>query len=68
MMVDIGKDLQKAYDEGYEARDSEIVRCKDCKYHDFYDNHHSCVWHGFADVKPDWYCADGERREVGQTD
>lgn len=31
-MIDIGKDLQNAYDDGYKARDAEIVRCKDCKY------------------------------------
>ena len=40
-----------------------VVRCEDCKYHELYEEHHSCEWHGFADVKPDWYCADGERRE-----
>ena len=31
-MMDIGKDLQNAYDDGYKQKDSEIVRCKDCCY------------------------------------
>lgn len=44
-----------------------IVRCKDCAFHEFYENHHSCEWHGFADVKPDWFCADGERRKEDAT-
>ena len=43
----------------------EIVRCKDCKYlleHDSYE------WEcekkfGWFPVKPDWFCADGERKE-----
>lgn len=43
----------------------DIVQCKDCTFHEFYENHHSCEWHGFADVKPDWFCADGERRADG---
>ena len=40
----------------------EIVLCKDCKYHEYHEGHHTCEWHGFADVKPDWFCADGERK------
>ena len=31
-MIDIGKDLKEAYEHGYNDRDKEIVRCKDCKY------------------------------------
>ena len=31
-MIDIGKDLQNAFDDGYKARDAEIIRCKDCKH------------------------------------
>ena len=31
-MIDIGKDLKEAYEHGYNDRDNEIVRCKDC-YH-----------------------------------
>ena len=29
-MIDIGKDLKEAYEHGYNDRDKEIVRCKDC--------------------------------------
>ena len=43
-----------------------VVRCKDCKYHEYYEEHHTCEWHGFADVKPDWFCADGEREDDEQ--
>ena len=44
---------------------SELVRCKDCKFHEYYEGYHTCEWHGFANVKPDWYCADGERKDDG---
>lgn len=60
------------YQKGYAYRDSEIVRCKDCKYRSFYCTeetdgttlytcHHPCA----NDVpRPlDWFCADGERRD-----
>lgn len=45
-----------------------LVRCKDCKYWYFADNRipceqeNVCGRNGIA-VTPDWYCADGERRE-----
>lgn len=35
-MINIGKDLQNAFDDGYKTRDSEIIRCKDCTY--FHEN------------------------------
>ena len=31
-MMDIGKDLKEAYEQGYKDRDKEIVRCKDCRW------------------------------------
>lgn len=53
----------------------EVVRCKDCKYYDYeirqlnLDDIDNCE-HKPSDCtlywykhKPDWYCADGERRE-----
>ena len=44
------------YARGYYDRDSEIVRCKDCKRKDTL----SCPK---APKRPDdWFCADGERR------
>ena len=50
-----------------ERTDEEIVRCKDCKYADWWgpkgrevlDCTHLYVPH----VTPDWYCAWGERKE-----
>ena len=54
------------YAKGYHDRDSEIVRCKDCKHSEQcipscedrycvkYDQRHD----------GNWYCADGERREA----
>ena len=65
-MMDIGKELQKAYDDGYKQRDSEIVRCKDCKWwkrevgeigDDFF-----CAFGQNKSRREDFFCADGERR------
>lgn len=45
----------------------KVVRCKDCKhaqkdtlFHTIYCNGKECT--------PDWFCADGERREDDDTD
>lgn len=37
----------------------ELIRCKDCKYN---DDGECIIKAGWFPVKPDWYCADGERR------
>lgn len=37
----------------------ELVRCKDCKYN---DDGECIIKAGWFPVKPDWFCADGERR------
>ena len=57
------------YQKGYTDRDSEIVRCKDCKHGQYeeWDNG-ECVdktvcCDGYGIHKPDWFCADGERQE-----
>ena len=56
------------YLQGYKDRDDQIVRCKDCIY---WDKGHSedcensdsvCFHNGWC--QPDWFCADGERRET----
>jgi hypothetical protein len=39
----------------------ELVRCKDCKYHDTYDC--SITYLTTQKTPNDWFCADGERRE-----
>lgn len=53
------------YQKGYEDRDSEIVRCKDCKEYQEWDGGKICMRLGsyYGDVPPDWFCADGERLE-----
>ena len=44
----------------------QVVRCKDCKWHYILDGHSHCDLDIEArDIKPDWFCADGERREDG---
>ena len=55
------------YQIGYDDRDEEIIRCKDCIYWDKghteeCDNLDSICFHN-GWCKPDWYCADGERKE-----
>ena len=38
----------------------EIVRCKDCKYN---DDGECVIKAGWFPVTPDWFCADGTRRD-----
>ena len=46
------------YQKGYNDRDAEIVRCKDCKWNNGYTGCDKYLLpHG-----GDWFCADGERR------
>lgn len=63
-MMDIGKELQAAFDDGYAARDKEIVRCGECKYWEeestFCLNKEGCYG---SETTADWFCADGERKE-----
>lgn len=47
------------YDTGYEKRDDDIVRCKDCKlYKDYCCTNFDFTWYR----EPNWFCADGKRR------
>jgi len=39
----------------------EIVRCKDCMYWSKNHDHNCMIKQGWFPVKPDWFCADGER-------
>lgn len=40
-----------------------LVRCKDCKwYHQAFANEGRCVNHDNDFHKPDWFCADWERK------
>ena len=61
-MNDIGKDLQDAFMDGYNYRDAEIVRCKECKRSTEYsDKQFTCRWFDTL-VFPDDFCSNGERR------
>ena len=66
--VDVDKDeLLKAlqydrgqYQKGYNDRDTEIVRCKDCVH---IGNMYICpVFYSKEKQPDDWFCADGKRR------
>ena len=46
------------YQKGYVDRDSEIVRCKDCKH---IQRDGWCKYYRHSGTE-DWFCADGERR------
>ena len=48
-----------------ERTDEEIVRCKDCKWYYILNRHDRCDLLDLEarDIKPDWFCADGEMRE-----
>ena len=42
----------------------EIVRCKDCKwFHQAFENEGRCIKHDNDFHKPDWFCADGRKRD-----
>jgi hypothetical protein len=41
----------------------ELVRCKDCKYWSKEHDQNCMIKQGWFPVKPDWFCADGERRD-----
>ena len=66
--VNVGKEeLLKAlhydrgqYQKGYRDRDAEIVRCKDCKH---YSENECMIKAGWFPAQPEWFCADGERKE-----
>ena len=52
------------YDTGYENRDDEIVRCKDCKWYQVSVYKPLAVCDAAHRAPgPDWFCADGERRD-----
>jgi len=53
------------YQKGYTDRDSEIVRCKDCKwFHQAFMSEGRCLIHDNDYHEPYWFCADGKRKEV----
>ena len=65
-MIDIGKDLKQAYEDGYQDRDAEIVRCKDC-IHQTYCHQTVANTEVHADFKEYWsvkieWCSRGKRK------
>lgn len=38
----------------------ELIRCRNCRY---YDGNECLIKEGWFPVQPDWYCADGKRKE-----
>lgn len=63
----------KMFEKTLEKQDEAIVRCKDCKHYEIYqlkkdgtdDRRYKpsyCTLLRYS-FKPDWFCADGERRE-----
>ena len=60
------KAFANGYNTGYEKRDEEIVRCKDCKHRDPEDGRcdsgHDIRWN--LPRQDDWFCKDGERWET----
>lgn len=59
------RDSKEIYKRGYEDREQEIVRCKDCKEYQEWNGGKICMRLGsyYGDVPPNWFCADGERAE-----
>ena len=60
------------YEKGWNDRDNEIVRCKDCRYaHMTYDGEckYCDVWEAEGEMylDGDFYCAFGERKEDERT-
>lgn len=60
-----GAALAKTYIEQLPSAQPEIVRCVDCKFYSRCTDHQGICTNRYMDgfIVPDWYCADGERRE-----
>ena len=42
----------------------ELIRCKDCKwFHQAFKSEGRCLKHDNDYHEPNWFCADGEKRE-----
>ena len=54
-----------AYERGKKEAQADIVRCKDCKYHDENWRRVSPMWLPCMDMRmgSNWYCGYAERRE-----
>ena len=52
------KDIDQIQRE-YSSYSGELVRCKDCKHGEVWNN---CIMCNSGAHNPDWFCADGEKR------
>ena len=52
---------REQYEQGWNDRDSQIVRCKDCRWYENDGFHTNCQIMRFC-VEDDDYCSRGERR------
>jgi hypothetical protein len=49
-------------DYKWDDNHGELIRCKDCKY--WNEDEYQCNnFAGWFQALPDWYCADGKRKE-----
>ena len=56
----------RGYASGYQKRDDDIVKCKDCRYWNKSNSEGFCPYH--FNAKEEWYCADGDRKEDDETE
>ena len=54
---------EEAYRRGYNKAKEDIVRCKDCKWHDNADDSPKYLPCMEMRTNPNWFCADGEPKE-----
>ena len=53
-----------AYRQGYEKRDDEIVRCRDCRLKKTFDCPCECMDSYYSwTPKDDWFCANGVKKD-----
>ena len=64
-IIKIGDEPDIMGNYGLKEKPKELVRCKDCKYGEPWGTLIGCgTSKGFGIThNPDWFCADGERRE-----
>ena len=56
------RDSKEQYQRGYKDREQEIVRCKECEWHEMRGEMLLCK----AEDKPhtyDWFCAGGRKKD-----
>ena len=55
------------YDGSHQSKPiRELVRCKDCKHAEDYNEDYACKLRPLICLPADWFCADGERKEQNE--